>query len=220
MIRRTGLLFVLFAGSAGLLGCGSSDDFESGNRLVISSIEDSAGRAIPVFNALEETDDLGLDHQAGTGDQGEANKFPDAEETVVTPMTEDLGTISLSNQARLGVDPGVDLQVYRVDLSYYDAVGLTHDYAPMKTYSVTGTVPNNGTAEVSLVLVPIEMKTAPNGLRTTFLYGTTAERDAVRTWSVVVDVYANDLVNNRSVHSQGRTSIRFMNPMIEEVADP
>jgi hypothetical protein len=81
-------------------------------------------------------------------------------------------------------------------------------------------VPTKGTASIDVVLVPVEMKSAQNGLRSIFLYGTRAEQEAVRTWTVVLDVYARDLVNNRAVSAQGQASIQFINPMVEEVAGP
>lgn len=219
-MRRSYLAgLAILAGLTGLFGCGSAgggDDFEAGNRLTVSSVTDTDDHATPVFTAVEKTDDLGRDHQADTTDEGEGNHFPDDFETVETLLSDDLGKVVLANQPRLGVDQGVDLQVYRIDLTYYDALGRRRDFAPSQVFNVTGTVPNEGTAELELVVVPVDMKT---GLRWFFLYGTADQIEAVRTWKLVVDVYARDIPNDRSVHARGQMTVRFINPMVEQVID-
>ncbi|GAB4267243.1 MAG: hypothetical protein Kow0092_20500 [Deferrisomatales bacterium] len=214
-------------GPLGLAGCGG-DDFQAGNRLTVVSITDESDNAVPVFRAVVETDDSGNDGDPGTVDPygSQGNFFPDLGgggspgETVLVPLGNDLGKITLQNEARLGVDPGVDLELFRIDLTYFDANGASRTFAPPQSLSVTGVVPNDGTLDLDgVVLVPVEMKTADDGLQEIFLFGTSDEIEAVRQWTVVVDVYARDVRNDDTVHAQGQITVKFIDPMIEGASD-
>lgn len=198
-----------------LVGCGVADDFQAGNRLLITSLTDTNGNSVPVFNAVVKTDDSGTDGDPAVADtNGSQNDgFPDDGETILEPLSDDLGKLSLSNEPRLGVDPGVPLTVYRVDVSYRDGADATRAFAPKKAYDVSLIIPSGETADLTFVLVPVEMKA--NGLQPIFLEGTDAQVEDVRQWEAIVDVYARDELNNDSVHDQARTSVRFINPMVE-----
>lgn len=199
------------------LGCGEDDDFEAGNRLIVASITDEDGNSGPVFNAVIKTDDSGTDGDPDVedpdGSQGDG--FPDLGEEVLEPLSDDLAVITLENEERLGVDPGVDLNVFRIDATYFDANGNSRDFAPRRSFAVTGLVPNEGTVDLTFVLIPVDMKA--DGLQPIFLFGTPEEVQAVRQWTVVVDVFARDERNDDNVHAQGQISVRFINPMVEEV---
>src|SRR5262245_262724 len=133
------------------VGAGCGDGFQAGNRLKITGITSDTSL---VFNAVEETNDAGLDNQPNTGDEGENNKRPDTGETIVTKLGPDAVTIALANEPRLGVDPGVDLQVFRVDVTWLDANGNAQAFAPKQNLSVSADVPSGGTANLTVVLVP------------------------------------------------------------------
>jgi hypothetical protein len=205
-----GLLPFLFA-------CGE-DDFQAGNRLIVESITDEGGASTPIYNAFEKTDDSGKDGDPAVvdpdGSQGDG--FPDLGETVLELISDDRAVITLRNEARLGVDPGVDLHLIRIDFTYRDANGATRDFAPKRSVTVSGTIPNDSTEELTVVLIPVEMKL--NGLRGIFLFGTPEEIAAVRQWTVIVDVFARDIRNDDIVHAQGRVGVRFINPLVEQVS--
>jgi hypothetical protein len=153
----------LLALAVGLSGCGSPESFESGNRLSITSITDAAGSPTPIFRTVENAAD---------------------------PAQSDVGTVGVRNTPRLGVEQGVPLTVFRIDLTYADAQGRAQDFAPAVSYSMAQEVPSGDEVKIEgLVLVPAAMKTA--GLL-----------DAVGTWTAVLDVWAEDAVNHRIVHDQ------------------
>ncbi len=200
-----------------LASCGAEDDFQAGNRLIIESVTDEGGAEGPIFNAVVKTDDSGKDGDPAVvdADGSQGDGFPDLGEEILETLHDDLGVITLRNEARLGVDPGVDLHPFRVDFTYRDANGQTRTFAPARSVFLTGLVPNDGTAELTAVLIPVDMKI--NGLQDIFLFGTPAEIAAVRQWTVIVDVYARDVRNQDVVHAQGLITVRFINPIVEEV---
>ncbi|MBI5017423.1 MAG: hypothetical protein HZB55_18290 [Deltaproteobacteria bacterium] len=200
-----------------LVGCGVSDDFQAGNRLVVTSLTDSNDHSVPIFNAVVKTDDSGKDGDPATVDTdgSQGDHFPDDGEKVLEPLSDDLAKVGLKNVTRLGVDPGVPLTVYRVDVTYRDGNGKTRDFAPRKSYDVSFAIDPDGTGDLTFVIVPWDMKA--NGLEWYFLFGTSEELAVVRQWTAVVDVYARDQLNSDDVHAQGKMSIRFINPMVETV---
>lgn len=191
-------------------GCG--DDFEAGNRLKIVSVTAGDGGTVFVLNAVETTDDTGADQQSGTGDVGENNGFWDEGETLEAPLGPDTATILFENETRLGVETGVDLSVYRVDVTYYDRNGSSRSFAPTQHHGVTVLVPTDATAELDIVLVSTDMKV---GIREVFFQGVEANVYAARTWTAVLDVYARDVRNGDSVHAQASVPITFINPNVE-----
>jgi hypothetical protein len=205
-------------------GCGSGIEpgFDAGNRLTVQTITDAKGLSVPIFNALEKTDDSGTDGvlnpEAPDPDGTEGNGLPDPGETVLVPLSDDLGNMTLANETRLGVKPGVALHIQEIDVTYLDANGQSHTFAPTVRYQVTGVIEPDTSADFGFILVPLSMKTAVGGLRDIFLFGTDAEIEAARKWTAIVDVYGKDTVNDDSVHAQGQISIRFINPMVEEAA--
>jgi hypothetical protein len=216
---RTDLLFSLLAPALALslLGCGSvtGDNFQAGDRLLVAKIADANGANVPILNAVIKTDDSGKDGNAAQidSDGSQGDGFPDEGEKVITPLSDDQVTISLKNEPRLGVDPGVDLHVFRVDTTFVDASGATRTFAPPQSYSVSLDIPSGESADLTAVLVPASMKA--NGLQDIFLFGTADELRAVQKWNVVVDIFARDLRNSDTVHAQGVVSVVFKNPMLE-----
>jgi len=191
------------------------DDFQAGNMLTVTSITDTSGHSVPIFKGVQKTDDLGRDGIPDTDDEGEDDGYPDSFEELLEKLSDDLATITLENETRLGVAEGVDLHVFRVDVTYYDNNGNSRTFAPRQSFDITGVIPADSEATLEIVLIPVDIKI--NGLRDALLTGTLAERDAVRQWTVVVDVYARDTKNDDTVHAQGGTTVRFINPMVEEI---
>ncbi len=209
-------LAVLAVVALGLGGCGSADDFQAGNLLTVEKVADSTGSTAPVFAAVEKTDDSGKDGELGTDDEGEGDGIPNEPiANVETRLSNDTGTITLRNETRPGVEEGRPLLVYRIDLTYVDKYGRSHDYAPTRSEFPSVEVPADATADVDVTLVPVEMKL--NGLRDAILFETDpTEREAVRQWTVYVDVYAKDVLNDDDVHARGSITVRFVNPIVEE----
>ncbi|MHB8765243.1 MAG: hypothetical protein ACYDA8_13055 [Deferrisomatales bacterium] len=121
--------------------------------------------------------------------------------------------MTLGNEPRLGVNPGVDLQVYLVDVTYLDANGGSRTFAPTQRHNVALNVASGASGELGFVLVPEAMKKAAGGLRDLILRGSEAERRAVQTMTAIVDVYAKDVRNNDTVQAQGSIPLTFINPM-------
>lgn len=215
---RTTRIVLCLAGLLPLLFACGEDDFQAGNRLIIQSITDKGGSSAPVYNAFEKTDDSGADGDLAVidpnGSQGDG--YPDQGEAVLQPIGDDSAVITLRNEARLGVDPGVDLHLIRIDFTYRDANGATRDFAPKRSVTVSGTIPNDGELELTAVLIPVEMKL--DGLRGIFLFGTPEEIKAVRQWTVIVDVFARDIRNDDLVHDRDQVGVRFINPLVEQVS--
>lgn len=205
---------VLFAGVLfAFLGCGT-DDFQAGNRLLIETITDLDGSVALQFHAVEETDDSGADGLPATFDDGENDGRPTPGEAILTPLGPDKGVIRVSNEPRLGVDPGVPLRVFRVDVTYLDGAGLSQSFAPTLQHSVSVLVDDGQTEEFEVILVPLEMKTG--GLRDLFLFGSDAEKRAAARWTATLDVYARDDRNKDTVHAQGAITLHFINPMVAQ----
>ena len=125
-IMRKMTSWVAMLGSLALLalGCGiADDDFEAGNVLRMSRVTDEGGSDSPILFAVEWTDDSGVDGDPNTGDEGEDDGFPDEGELLIAGLSSDLGLVTLANEARLGVDPGVPLEVFQINTTYLDASG-------------------------------------------------------------------------------------------------
>lgn len=198
-------------------GCGvADDDFQAGNRMTLTKIADTSGSTAPIFYAGEETDDSGADGQPGTDDPGENNGKPDNGEAILTKLSDDIGVLSLDNEPRLGVDPGVELRVYHVDVTYVDANGNSRDFAPTFRQDLNVSIPSGSSADVQIVLVPLQMKIVQGGLRDLIVFGTEAEREAASTMTAFVDVYARDDRNNDSVLATGKVTLKFINPIVFE----
>lgn len=194
-------------------GCGAvDDDFQAGNRLIVTKVADSSGSTAPVFLAVEETDDSGPDGDPSTATDNNPG-FPDEGEQVITALGPDMGVVALKNEPRLGVDPGVDLTVFEVVVTYRDAFGRAQAFAPQQFYYPTLLVPTGEAVDLDVLLVPEQMKKDEDGLRDVFLYGSEDDKAAVSTMTAIVDVYAKDALNNRTAHAQGRIPLTFINPL-------
>lgn len=220
-MRKT-KLWIAMLGSLALLVCGcgldNEGDFDAGNRLIIQSITDEEGSTAPTLFAVEWTDDSGLDGELGTGDEGEGDGFPDLpEEDLIEGLSADKGILTILNQPRLGVDPGVDLECKRVKTSYKDASGnriVIEDPETGSTRSVfeqgcSVDMRDSETVSFEFILLPEEVKKAPGGLRDRFLFG---DRGSVSTITATVDVWARDVLNEDTVHTQQNVSIDLINP--------
>lgn len=214
---RTTILLASLAVLPGLFFCGCGDDFQAGSRFTITSLTDLNDHSVAIFNALEKTDDSGINGILGDNDEGEGDGYPDANEERLVPLGNDLAKIILKNETRLGVDEGVDLYVYRIDVTYYDNNGASRIFAPRQSFDITGVVPADSTGEFTFELIPVDMKIL--GLRDEFLSYDPDRIQSVRHWLSVVDVYARDIRNSDTVHAQASISVTFINPMIEEVTD-
>ncbi|NTU59954.1 MAG: hypothetical protein HGA98_02720 [Deltaproteobacteria bacterium] len=215
------LALLVGCGSAG--GGGGDDDYDAASYLTVTNIvssssggEDGGGGAANqiVANAVEQTDDSGTDGDPATvdADGTQDNGRPDPGEEVLTPLSAEKGTISFSNTPTGALGTGVNLTVYRVDIHYVDSFNRTHAYAPDMHYSVTLTVPSEGTADlVDLVLVPQAMK---YGVRQSLLEGR-ADAEGIRNWNASVRWYAKDERNDAYTDGWAQYSIVFRNPMVE-----
>lgn len=205
-------------GLAVLLAACGSDDFQAGSRFKVLQLADKDGSTAPIFFAVEETDDTGADGDAGTDDPGEDDGFPDDGEALLTPLSSDIGSLELENEVRPGVETGVDLEVYLIDVTYYDADGNTPAFAPRYRQNVRATVQPDSTQSLDFTLVPLDMKTAVGGLRDVFLYGTADQVRRASTMTAVVDVYARDTLNDDGVHGRASVTVQFVNPMVAKPA--
>ncbi len=199
-----------------LCGCGT-DDFQAGNRLILLSLTDQGGSSSPILFANEETDDSGVDGDPTTSDDvGFGDGFPDEGENPITPISSDIGVIELANEARPGVDEGVELQIYLIDVTYFDANGNTPAFAPRYRQNVAASVDTGSTISLEFTLVPLEMKIVEGGLRDIFLFGSAAAVSSVSRMTAVVDVYARDVLNNDTVLTQAAVTVQFVNPMVSK----
>jgi hypothetical protein len=173
-IRFKNEIFVPFL-LALLLGCGTSSDFATGNRLRVTSITDMDGASTLVLHVGDGTD--------------------------TTAFQDFYGKVLILNEPRLGVEEGVDLHVYRIDMTYLDARNTQSALAPKKSYGIASSVPTNSSVELNLVFVPSEMvaEVAPR-LATDFW---------LREWTIVIDIWAEDARNGNSVQAQGSMTVRF-----------
>jgi hypothetical protein len=204
-------LFLVWGGSAPALA------FEAENRLLVQSIESVTGGGGFVFSAVEKTDDSG----GVAGTEGENDGFPDPGEVIQDPLGNDLAKVTLKNEPRPGVETGVDLTVYRVDITYLDASGNSHAFAPRFTYQQSQLIPTGGTADLQFVIVPYSMKVPSaatvRGLRDIFLYPVSpSEVDQVSRWTASIDIYARDKLNGDTVHTRTDQSISFINPNAQQ----
>lgn len=194
-------------------GVGPGWTYEAGNRLLVQDITSVTGPGSFVFNAVEKTDDSG----GLAGEEGNGDGFPDAGEVVEEALGNDTAKITFKNEPRPGVGTGVDLTVYRVDITYQDGSGNARAFAPRFTYQRTVLVPTGGTAEYEFIIVPSSMKVPSSantrGLRDMFLFpASSSELDVVSGWTAVIDIYSRDKLNGDDVHAQTVQSIRFINP--------
>jgi hypothetical protein len=201
-------------------GCGdiADDDFQGGNILEVTSATDGSGNTPFVFFAVEWTDDSGVDGEPGTGDEGENDGFPDAGETLIQGLGPDEAILTLQNTQRLGVDPGADLLIDLVNVTYFNAFGQpllvpstgTNQFSQFASGEVL--IPNDGTGDITIILLPLEMKTAPGGLRDIFLFGAEDEIRAVSTITAIVDVQGRDRLNNDTILARYVATLNMINP--------
>jgi len=202
------------------LGWGGSTPalaFEAANRLLVQSIVPVTGGGGFVFNAVEKTDDSG----GSAGEEGEGDGYPDPGEVIEAPLGNDLAKLTLKNEPRPGVEKGVDLTVYQVDITYLDASGNSRAFAARSSFQQSQLIPTGGTADLEFIIVPYSMKVPSEayarGLRTIFLYpASPAEVDQVSRWTAAIDIWAKDKLNGDTVHARTDQTISFVNPNAQQ----
>lgn len=217
-MRTTPLMLLgLLLCAAGISGCGSAgvdDDFQSGNRLVVVDVKPADGDVFTV-NALRQTEDLGCDGEKGTGDEGEGNGLPDAcEATSGAEQTTSLpATITLENQPRQGVDKGVDLIVTTVDVTYLDADNDPRFRVNRQFPTGTVQIKPESVGDVTIDLMPGSVVNMANGPADLFQTKNPVLTDPISQMTAVLDIYAEDQLNGRTVTAQQKVSINIKNPM-------
>ena len=216
------LLTLIIAAALVLVGGRALAD-GAGSWLRITNIEPGGNATSFVFNAVEVTDDVGLDGEAGTGDEGENDGFPDPGEEL-EGLASDLIVVNVRNEPRPGVDEGRPLTVTRVVLTYFDSLGQTPPYAPQLVFPVTLEIPPDGTGSLELVAVPYSMKVPADasirGLRDRFLFPVdSAEFGLAQYLTVRIAVYAKDKENGDTTGDEGVQGIGFVNPNVGGLAD-
>lgn len=218
-INRIKQQLLLLAAAAALAVAGSQPAAAgTGSWLRITNIEPGGGATSFVFNAVEVTDDVGLDGEADTGDEGENDGFPDPGETL-EGLASDMIIVNVRNEPRPGVDEGRPLTVDRVVLTYFDAAGQTPPYAPQLEFPITLEIEPNGTGSLELVAVPYTMKvpadSSVRGLRDRFLFPVdSSEFHLAQYLRVHVAVHAKDKENGDSTGDEGEQGIGFVNPNV------
>lgn len=211
-MRKAWLGVVALAAILMVAGCGSTDDFDGANRLIISSVANSEGGAL-VFDAVETTGDEGQDGTANTGDTGENGRWDEGESLTDGTPESDFITITLLNETRLGVEEGMNLYVENVQFTYLDGNGFTPTYAPARVVAVGSVVEPDSTADIEVLMIPRTIKTSVPGIREAWFSGNSVERASVRNdWNVVIDVWARDLRNDDVIHASKTVSVAFVNP--------
>lgn len=215
----TSLLTLLF-GTWALWGCGSAgggNEFQAGERLTVVKVLPKEGDTF-VVNVLKQTDDSGIDGVAKTSDPGENDGLPDEGEAVVsnTEPKDVAAVLTLENQPRAGVSPGVDLLVKTIDVTYLDRDGNARFETNRQFPTGTLQIKPGSTGEVTIVLMPlstIKMQ-QPKGPETIFRTKDGTFIDPIRQLTAVLDIYAVDaLDSDNQVHVQTSVSVTLQNPM-------
>ncbi len=132
-------------------------------------------------------------------------------------MIEDLATVTFTNTLREGSETGVDIEIYRYVISYYDEYGFTPLYAPTTTHDVQFVVPKGTTGStLDVIVVDTTMKTGwlqndnqwVLGLRDIYLY------DYSNFGAILyaqIDFYGRDPLNNEPAFTSGVVEIHFAN---------
>ncbi len=213
MRRLISLFAVLSVPALVFWGCG--DDFDAGNRLIVQSVAPTNQDGFS-FPAVEKTLDEGRDGDPATidADGSQGNGFWDGPLETLNDedrLSDDLVTLTLENRTREGVETGVDLEVYRVLLTYSDGFGQQPAYAPRQDIRFQLDIPAGGTGELILPIATVNMKAVDNGLREIFI----TQRPAQVSLTVVIDIFARDVLNDiDDVHVQAVQNIAFHNPNV------
>ncbi len=208
------LLAAMLVLSALGMGCGIDDD-DTGNRLIVDGVSAPGGSSALVFNAVEQTNDFGEDNQENTFDTGESDGRPTVNETVLVPLGPDAVVLSLRNDPRPGVDPGVDIDVYQIDITYLDRFGRSRTFAPTFRPRAFITLPDGESGDLEVILVPEDMKKVAGGLRDIFLFGDPIA-EGVTNMTAILDIYYRDRLNNDKDRTQTSVNITFINPMTSQ----
>jgi hypothetical protein len=156
---------------------------------------------------------------------GEGDGFPQPCEMQIKefPILNDMITIEVLNEPRLGVKTPVDFIVYRVAFTYLDRGLHPRSFMPRNVQNVNVRVGPDEAIKFQVLAVPETYKSAPGGLRDIFLYGDSkdnmygdvifTEKDMASSWTVYVDIDAMDPENGDTIHSQAVTTFTFENPI-------
>ena len=217
-MRKIGLVLAatLVLTALGVVGCGVTDDDNIGNRLIVDGVSDLGGSSALVFNAVELTNDFGEDNIENTNDNGERDRRPTPGEDFVEPLGPDSVVLSLRNDPRPGVDPGVDIDVYQIDITYLDRFGRSRTFAPTFRPRAFITLPDGQSGDLEIILVPEDMKKVEGGLRDIFLFGNPIA-EGVTNMTAILDIYYRDRLNNDKDRTQTQVNITFINPMTSAV---
>lgn len=214
-------LLVFSIGSLALLGCGSAGgggdtDYQAGGeRLSLVGVTPVEGTGLTI-NVVKETNDFGDDNTANTDDRGEDDGIPDANEDVLTEVTDFYATLALENIPRAQSTQSTDLIVTMVDVTYIDASGGARFRTNRQFPTGTVTIKPGETGDVTINLFPLAViaQSNPPGPEAIFLTKNNSLIDPIRTMRAVLDIYAEDVLNsNNEVHIQKSVSIALQNPM-------
>ncbi len=202
-------------------GCGDGG-YETASRLEISQIicntACNAGcesTSVVQSDVVEDTDESGLDGVPGTNDDGEGDNRPQPKEEVTNPLAEDFIRVTFTNTLREGSDTGVDIEVYKYVITYYDEYGYTPYYAPQSINDMQLIVPSGSTVDFEMVIVDFNMKigwlenSKPIlGLRDLYLYDQNNFKSKL---FAQIDFYGRDPLNNEPAFTSGSVRIDFTN---------
>lgn len=211
-------------------GCGALTQSDAAAKLDITTITtieqvDEVETTVMEFFANEVRFDSGRDRDLTTTGEGNLDGIPQDFEVVTVPASSDVVKIGLLNTPRLGVKDPINLLVYKVVFTYFDANGNSRPFARQNTQSVSLLLTPDTVGELEVIAVPELMKTVSGGLADIFIFGRSAdalygnipalEQAAAKTWIVYIDVYAKDVLNKDTVHAQSVSNFTFINPMKE-----
>ena len=206
-------------------GCGVvEEEYDGAARLVVTAATTDKNKTpLQFYSGLGTNDDPDT---ASSGEFGEGNFIPEVflGEEITQPIEADLVKFSFFNEPRLGIEDPVDIVVESITFQYFDAFNNQRSFAPDRVVSATALVPAEGSADLSVQLIPFDMKIPDSGggLSDIFLYGISqdgfyanaaSEIAAASQWTVVAEVRAKDYKNNDIIKVYDSFSVYFMDPM-------
>jgi hypothetical protein len=133
---------------------------------------------------------------------------------VTVPLGEDSIIVTFTNTLREGSDAGVDIELYRYVITYYDENGFTPFYAPRTIHNMQLVVPagSSGT-DFEVIAVDVRMKTGwlennqwIDGIRDIYLYDY-GSFDSIL--YAQIDFYGRDPLNDEPAFTSGVVEIHF-----------
>jgi hypothetical protein len=192
-----------------LSGCGNGG-FETESRLEISKVTPSVIQS----DVVETTDDSGVDGEAGTNDEGEGDGRPQPLEEVTVPLEEDSILVTFTNTLREGSDSGVDIELYRYAITYYDENRFTPLFAPRTLHDMQLVVPSGSAGtDFEVIVVDVKMKVGwlennqwIDGIRDIYLYDY-GNFDSIL--FAQIDFFGRDPLNDEPTFTTGVVEIHF-----------